>query len=589
MQLRKWQERHLEAFIECRRLGNDRFVFEACPAAGKSFMAATLADQMLSDGIDYVLAVVPWTSIQGNVSGGMIQDFDKVGIHVRDRFFVKGARVVSQPYPKNIQAVVTTYHEVMCQNAVDVLKMWRKAGLRFAVIFDEIHHTNETGGRWGEYADQIHKLASMTVVMSGTYFRTDRQPIRFVDYNDDGRPVLSCPGYTYTEAVRDRVVRPVSFRYHDPQLRCYHEGNGEELHCLSGVRENDRRFGKIKSEVLSPEGECVRGIIEDVDAFIRATRARFPDAACLFACKPGIENKDDRHVHLIAAKIRQLTGQEVVEVTHHDKNAAGKIEAFRNGTAPYLVAVNMVSEGVNIPRLRGVAMLRYINSEMLFRQLVGRAIRMTADEDGTAAGIFLPKFDAMYQFGTNLEGESLKAVESWLCPVCGLYPCECPCEVCGEYPCRCVGAPGGVRTAPGFEVLEVMATGGGGSVGTDDVAERSISIAKQLTEQYNAHRHANPVQLAHAIEKAYPHMTGLNERVSQVSTPLERFHAAKRRVQLLIGKVAAKRFGGDFERAWVECLMKPHGTDWKMASITWSVSQIEEFAKGLENILTKGN
>jgi hypothetical protein len=589
VKLRKWQADCLESFVECRSKGAKTFVFEACPGAGKSFMAAKLSEQMLAEEIDFILVVVPWTSIQGSEFSGMIKTFDQLGIHVRDKFFVRGARIVAQPYPRNVQAVVTTYHEVMNQNTVDVLKAWKRQGLKFAVIFDEIHHTNETGGQWGEYADQIHQLATMTVVMSGTYFRSDRQPIRFVDYNEDGRPLLSCPGYTYTDGVRDRVVRPVSFRYHDPQLRCHHESNGEELHNLSGVRESDRRFGKVKSEVLHPEGECVRSLIMDVDAFMAKTRGRFRDAGALFTCRPGGDSNEDRHVHAIAAKVRQITGQEVIEVTHHDRNAAGKIEQFRNGTAPYLVAVNMVSEGVDIPRLRAVAMMRYINSEMLFRQIVGRAVRMTEDEDGTAAGIFLPKFEAMYRFGTNLEGESLAAVESWKCPTCGLYPCECPCEACGEFPCKCISCiPPIERHAPGFEVLEVMASGGGGSVGADDVAERSIEVARMLSERYNSHRHANPVQLAHAIEKAYPIMGGVNERVGESATPLERLNTSKRRVLSLIGKIAAKFYGGDFERAWVECLMKPYGTDWKTARITWSIEQIEKFSSNLETIITKG-
>ena len=177
----------------------------------------------------------------------------------------------------------------------------------------------------------------------------------------------------------------------------------------------------------------------------------------------------------------------------------------------------------------------------------------------------------------------------WKCQTCGLYPCECPCEKCGEFPCKCIGCvPPDERHAPGFEVLEVMASGGGGSVGADDVAERSIEVARMLSDRYNSHRHANPVQLAHAIEKAYPIMGGVNERVGESATPLERLNTSKRRVLSLIGKIAAKSYGGDFERAWVECLMKPYGTDWKTAGITWSIEQIEKFSLSLETIITKG-
>lgn len=589
MKLRQWQQDVLDSFIDRRCQGFKTFVFEACPGAGKSYMAAELSWQMLHDEenhIDLVLIVVPWKSIQGDAKSGMIQAVDKRGLRCRDRLMIRGARIVQQPVPHNLDAIVTTYSEAMTAEGVETLEMWAAKELRIAIIFDEIHHANELNGTWGVNADRAFGCCRNIVVMSGTFFRTDGKPIKFVEYDDDGRPKLSCPPYKFSSAVRDKCVRPVSLKYTDVELRCVHEKNGEEVHSLSSVSPGDSRLGKIQSEVFHPESECVRLTILDVQEHIANTRKRFRNAACLFTCRPGLSESDqsteDRHVHKIAQKIRQYTGEDVVVVTHNDRNASGKIDAFRNGTTPYLVAVNMVSEGVDIPRLRAVAMMRYIRSEMMFRQIVGRAVRMTDDEDGTAAKIFVPKFQLMHQFGMNLEGESLEGLRDLVCEKCGQYPCVCVCEKCLQSPCVCIGEPRPPKAD--FEVLGQTVIGGGGSISQDEVNEAMITIAKAVMQRSPHHCHANDVQLAHALMLGFPMMTD-STKPAAASTHLESLNKERNRVNRLMQKLAGKKYGGDFKTAWVECLMKPYKTDWATAKATWTAAQLQTLANRLEEQL----
>jgi len=324
--------------------------------------------------------------------------------------------------------------------------------------------------------------------MSGTFFRTDCAPIKFVEYGDNGRPQLHCPPYKYSQAVADKVVRPVACKYLDVELRCISEDDGVSTENLFSIPNSDKRFGKIMREVFHPEGDCVRRMIHDIDEHMTRTRMRFSNAAALFTCRPGRSGaSEDKHVHQIAQKIRQYTGQEVVVVTHNDNNAQGKIDAFRNGSSPYLVAVNMVSEGVDIPRLRAIGMMRFISSEMMFRQIIGRAVRMTGDEDGTAAMIFMPKFQLMHQFGMNLECEALEGLRDLLCDRCGQYPCVCPCRRCGQEPCVCEPNEPQEPRIDDFAVLEANPLGGGGSVSQDEVEEALITIARSVMQR-SAHR-----------------------------------------------------------------------------------------------------
>lgn len=590
MKLREWQQNCLDAFIERRNNGRDLFVFEACPGAGKSLMAAELAWQMLNDEvnqIDFVLVVVPWKSIQGDMASGMIGTFDRRGLRVRERLMIRGARIVRQPVPVNLDSVITTYAEAMSEEAVDTIKMWTSQGLRIAVILDEIHHANEMNGSWGTHAASINELSQMTVVMSGTFFRTDGLPIKFVNYTDDGRPVLDCPAYKYAEAVKDRVCRAVTFKYTDVDVKLVHETKGVSTSNLFEFGESDSRLGKVMREVFHPEGECVRKVIMDTDEHMTRLRKRFHNAGALFCCRPGRNSEsEDKHVHQIAQKIRQYTGNEVVVVTHSDSNAQGKIEAFRNGSTPYLVAVDMITEGVDIPRLRAIGLLRYIRSEMMFRQIIGRAIRMTDDEDGTAAEIFLPKFKLMYDFATNMEFESLEGLKDLLCNVCGQYPCVCICQQCNSDPCICRRPP----PPPGkdFEVLEATPFSAGGSVSDTEVQEAMLVIARAVMQRSVQLNHANDVQLAYALQLGFPMM--MNHPTpsdTEQSSHLKSLTNARNRVNRLMQKLAGKKYAGDFQACWVEELMKPFKVNWTTVKNTWTVVEIERLANRLEEKLVE--
>ena len=66
----------------------------------------------------------------------------------------------------------------------------------------------------------------------------------------------------------------------------------------------------------------------------------------------------------------------------------------------------MVSEGVDIPRIRKVAFCRYTDSEMLFRQICGRAIRTTVKNDPVASEAYIPAFNKMVEFGQRFWDEA---------------------------------------------------------------------------------------------------------------------------------------------------------------------------------------
>jgi hypothetical protein len=88
--------------------------------------------------------------------------------------------------------------------------------------------------------------------------------------------------------------------------------------------------------------------------------------------------------------MRVRLGVQAWVVTSDDPSASGRIEAFRNGTAPWLVAVRMVSEGVDIPRLRVGVYATTTTTELFFRQAVGRLVRWQRGAGRQGAYFFIP-------------------------------------------------------------------------------------------------------------------------------------------------------------------------------------------------------
>jgi hypothetical protein len=215
------------------------------------------------------------------------------------------------------------------------------------------------------------------------------------------------PGGVQRKAYRLSYI-DAYLQFFDPLLGARYERSLTQI--------SSRELPQAKDMALDPYGKVIRHIIEKAHDDLLRTRSRFPDAACLFVGRPGggdnftspgDEAQEDEQVHLIAEQIQVLTGWAPTVVTYRDRDAAGKIAAFRRGLDPYLVAINRVAEGCDIPRVRAVAFCRYTDSELVFRRIVGRALRLLGPEDGTAPQIYLPTFPVLLEFVRRLYADFL--------------------------------------------------------------------------------------------------------------------------------------------------------------------------------------
>lgn len=590
---RKWQEDCLERFRELLKDGKTSFVFEACMGSGKSPMAALLAKTLLDEyDIDHILVLVPWKSIQGDTDKGMMGAFGAImSLDARDRFFTANRRQPRQPVPL-MDATITLYQEVCCEEAIDTIRMWQAGGWRFALICDEIHHTNEINSSWGEYVKTLEQLADYSIFMSGTYFRSDKKPISCIPLHDDGNPVKHYR-YPYTEGVKDNVVRAVTTRDINARVVLFDRQKDKKYEVeLSAI--NPRDLAEAKKQVLDPNGECIRHMIETVDRALTQTRFKFPDAACLFVCRPGggdnytvegDESQEDRNVHIIAKQIRDLTGHEPTVVTYHDRDAIGKIARFRRGEDRYLVAVNMVSEGCDIPRLRAVAFCRYTTSEMLFRQIVGRALRMHYPEDGTAAQIYIPAFPLLVEFAERIYSEAKEGIRDRRCKTCGEWPCACPCQNCGKHPCECPKVSCLPWELPNVTAIDAIPILDGGHIGAEHVLERFVVYATKIAAATEALRHSNPTQLGYALQNFVSMQQEENNHPpagSAGSNPAAEREKLVRQITRHIRRLAVHFYDKDYAKAYIKEIQAPFGAAMSVIQNTWTVDKLRDVADRLE-------
>ena len=382
--LRRWQREAVEQWAQTRPSVS---LATVCPGAGKTLFAAAIAYGALIDGlVDQVIIVVPSDHLRTQAALA----FADVGVQL-DPTFSNAAPSIA----RDLLGVVVTYQQIGQDPDV-----FRELALgsprrprRTLVVLDELHHAGEHAA-WGHGIRRAFTGATHILSLSGTPFRSDETPVAFVTYDADGR-VLSDTIYGYRDALRDDVVRPLVF---------YRQGGTVEwTDGATGVRErktfddalNDRASRQRLRAALR-DSQWVTAVLERAHATLDGLRRTDHDAAGLIVAV------NEKHARWIANLMQKALGIYPVVVTYVDAAAGDKIRQFRNGRAPWLIAVRMVSEGVDIPRSRVMVYLTTILTQMFLLQMVGRVVRV---REGAVvpAFVFFPDDPSLREWALAIE------------------------------------------------------------------------------------------------------------------------------------------------------------------------------------------
>lgn len=389
---RGWQTKAVERF---KNEDAKAFLVNACPGAGKTIFSGICSRHAIDSGeVDFVVIVVPTTALKGDKAAGFLGDWNKVGIQITTVLKDGKGR------PEEFSGAVVTYQQL--GNLLSTFDAWVGGGLRLMFVFDEIHHASESN-TWGMAVDRCGELAVKVLAMTGTPFRGDGSRISFVRYDQDGKAKADAT-YTYQQAVADRVCRPVEFMTDDGLAQYIYNEQEEEIRISEATADDEA--SKAARVIFSAESDWLRQVIEKADSRLEQYRVADIDAGGIVICRPGKDERDDRHLLQVAKVLKAITGETPEVITHDDQDANAKIERFREGSSKWICSVRKISEGVDIKRLRVMVMANNPGTELLFRQLVGRVVRVedrTITEDAT---IFMAKFPQLVGWAKQIMEEA---------------------------------------------------------------------------------------------------------------------------------------------------------------------------------------
>ncbi|MFT6247128.1 MAG: superfamily II DNA or RNA helicase [Cognaticolwellia sp.] len=381
MKLRQWQNNCITlAFNQYLNNHNhNHFLALATPGAGKTLMASELADKLLKNNmIDLIICFSPSSIVS--------QDFsESLQLRTQERFDgLLGARGHSLTY-QNLQYLTDDFWALFTR-------------YRIFVIFDEIHHCAgsnvDNANAWGEQIIlNIQDKAKYTLALTGTPWRSDAAPIVLSNYMHPSNKISCDYVYGLSEAITDDVCRV-------PQIIAIDNNN------ISVVDDEETKtftsFKCLLSQSVIPYQEIIENekvikyVISSAHEKLNIIRVDNPDAAGLIVAS-SVE-----HARQISSLMKACFNEDSVVVTYRESEPTSIIQRFRHSQDKWIISVGMISEGTNIPRLQVCCHLTNIKTEMHFRQILGRILRMTSSKNQEAI-LYMPAEPKLLEYAYRVK------------------------------------------------------------------------------------------------------------------------------------------------------------------------------------------
>lgn len=380
--LRKWQQEALDKYLET----NPRdFLAVATPGAGKTTFALRIASELLTRRIvDRVIVVVPTEHLKVQWAASAA----RAGIAL-DPHFSNAKGVINPEY----HGIVVTYAQV----AVHPYKHHAIASSRpTLVIMDEVHHGGDAKS-WGDGISEAYCDSTRRLCLTGTPFRSDDAAIPFVRYTPDGEghmKSMSDYTYGYSEALADGVVRPVVFLAYSGEAR-WRDNAGEEFAARLGTVMSPEETSRAWRTALDPKGDWMPSVLKAAHTRLSQMRQQIPDAGGLVIATDAATARAYKKI------LEQLASTPVALILSDEPGSSERIKTFSASTDEWMVAVRMVSEGVDVPRLGVGVYATSSSTPLFFAQAIGRFVR--SRKPGETASVFLPSIPVLLDLASQME------------------------------------------------------------------------------------------------------------------------------------------------------------------------------------------
>jgi superfamily II DNA or RNA helicase len=365
---------------ESKDARHHNFLAVATPGAGKTtFALAAMRTALVERRVKRLFVVVPTQHLKRQWA----EAAERFDIHLDPEWSAGDGAL-----PSDVHGIATTYQQVAANPAA-----LRRLAKNAFVVLDEIHHAADARS-WGDGVRQAFDPSWLRLCMSGTPFRSDQSAIPFVRYvNDEAVPDYE---YGYGHALDDEtVVRPVYF----PRINGRMEWTAPSGDTYEASFEDplSRTLASQRLRTaLDLEGMWLPAVLTKAHRQLEHLRARDPMAAGIVIAM------DQQHARGIARILKDKLGVRATVATSDDARASNKIADFTRGDAPWIVAVRMVSEGVDIPRLRVGVYATNTVTDLFFRQAVGRLVRVSRPGLRQLAYMFIPDDSRLRLFASGI-------------------------------------------------------------------------------------------------------------------------------------------------------------------------------------------
>ncbi|WP_183512049.1 DEAD/DEAH box helicase family protein [Paeniglutamicibacter cryotolerans] len=388
--LRQWQSEALTKYFSD---SPQDFLAVATPGAGKTTFALRVAAMLVEAGtINRITIVCPTEHLKRQWADAAA----RIGLSIDPNFKNSDGR-----HGAGYIGVAVTYAQVASK---PLLHRAKTEAARTLVILDEIHHGGDALS-WGEGIREAFEPAARRLALTGTPFRSDTASIPFVDYVEDSAGIRRSKAdytYGYGNALKDHVVRPVLFMAYSGHMR-WKTSSGEEMEAQLGEGFTKDITAHAWRTALDPAGDWIPSVLAAADKRLTEVRRTVPDAGALVIAT------DHEDARAYAAQLKAITGQDITVILSDDAKASEKIEEFSDGDARWMVAVRMVSEGVDVPRLCVGVYATSTATPLFFAQAIGRYVR--SRRRGEVASVFLPSVPILMELANQMELERDHALD----------------------------------------------------------------------------------------------------------------------------------------------------------------------------------
>ncbi|MFJ3799959.1 DEAD/DEAH box helicase [Streptomyces sp. NPDC090088] len=385
---REWQQ---AAFEEYTSRLPQTYLAAVCPGGGKTEYALAVAKHLIQQGlINFVIVVSPTEALTRQWADkatqfGIALNPDMQGDQPRNqsREFVGGS---------------VTYGLLAAKKNAFAFSQAMQIR-QTLVILDEAHHTGENKA-WGVAVQTAFELARYRLLLTGTPTRSDMDRIPFARYRQDAdgvRRIVRDYDYGTGRGVRDQVIRSLDFRFYDAKVNELPFGDTVPMSANISEAVTRSDHSKFMGVVMDPESGWFSDLLPAVHKELTAIRRTVPNAGCLILAN------DKDHVHAYARLIKEITGHTPAVVISEKPDASETLEAFTDSDEPYIIAIRMVSEGVDIPRLRVLVWLTRTKTELFFAQGTARVVRIPDRADSGPAVVFMPSLDPLRELAQGID------------------------------------------------------------------------------------------------------------------------------------------------------------------------------------------